>query len=188
MQGATLEFNLKLEGKPPLRLRGMIRSAKEKPETRTYFYDVQFAQLRPAEQDAIYSFVVEKQRKELQTRPVAGPAGAQQTKGRAAYRAQKRFPVRFAVVGQPGSNAATALDLSSGGSRVAFHSELREDRGVAFAIYFAVRRARGPDTPRGNRAAKRIRPLFTNERSEGSVVRGDAGPREGLAGCGALKR
>jgi hypothetical protein len=126
--GHSLEFSLRLENKSPLRLRGIVRSVKERPETRAYYYGVQFDRLRPAEQDAIYQFVVDKQRKELQQRPVAPSPGGPQTKGRAAYRAQRNFPVRYAVVGTPGSNPATALDLSRGGSRVAFDGELREDR------------------------------------------------------------
>lgn len=125
--GNSLEFNLRLDGKPALRLRGVIRSTKERPETRSYYYGVQFDRLRPAEQDAIYQFVVDKQRKELQQRPAPLQAAAQ-TKGRAAYRAQRNFAVRYAVVGTPGSSPATALDVSRGGSRVAFDGELREDR------------------------------------------------------------
>lgn len=132
LKGVTMQFKLPLEGKPPLLLTGTIRSANSRAETRTFIYGVQFGKLRPADQDAIYQFVVERQRKDLhaKTSAAANTAAAQSSKGRSAYRAQRMFPVTFVVTGLPVRGTAMALDLSRGGTRVAFNDQLEESRGL----------------------------------------------------------
>ncbi|MDQ6929181.1 MAG: PilZ domain-containing protein [Candidatus Eremiobacteraeota bacterium] len=130
-RGVTVHFKLPIEDKPSLALTGVIRSVTSNAETKTFLYGVQFEKLRPADRDTIYQFVVDKQRHQLHSRSTATEkAAAQTTTGRASFRAQRSFPIRFVVVGLPISSEAIALDLSRGGTRIAFDEQMRDDRMV----------------------------------------------------------
>lgn len=131
VRGSKLQFKLPIEKKAPLALSGVIRSVASNADKKTYLYGVQFEKLRAADQDTIYQFVVDKQRHDLHSRTRATEIAAAQSKtGRASFRAQRMFSVRFVVVGLPISSTAVALDLSRGGTRIAFDEQMRDDRLV----------------------------------------------------------
>lgn len=137
LRGTDIEFTLAREGKVPLKLRGSIASIDFKQENRMFHYGVKYRNLRPAESDAIYHFIVEQQRRGMQQKHQAAEEAAKTTSNgsslrsvreRAAYRVEKTFGVRFSIVGMRGTNDARALDTSVGGMRISFDRKMQLDR------------------------------------------------------------
>ena len=133
LRGTDMEFSLARAGKPPLTLRGTIASIDFKQENRMFHYGVKYRNLRPADSDGIYQFIVEQQRRSLQqkhqeadTQPKA--PGLRSVRERSAYRVERLFPVRYSVIGLRGSDSATAVDTSIGGMRIAFDRKQQLDR------------------------------------------------------------
>lgn len=103
LRGTDIEFTLARDGKAPLKLLGTIASIDFKQENRMFHYGVKYRNLRPADSDAIYQFIVEQQRRDLQQKnqeqepqKTTGSGGLRSVRERSAYRVEKNFPVRQA--------------------------------------------------------------------------------------------
>src|SRR5690349_4614830 len=75
LKDVAVEFELPRRDKKPLKLCGKVCHIDFKPTTRTFDYGIQYVGLRPADTDNIYQFIVEEQRRRLQTRD-SGSDGA----------------------------------------------------------------------------------------------------------------
>jgi c-di-GMP-binding flagellar brake protein YcgR len=137
LRGTDIEFTLKREGKAPLKLLGTIASIDFKQENRMFHYGIKYRNLRPADSDSIYQFIVEQQRRGMQQKHNAAEEASKTTSNgsalrsvreRAAYRVEKTFPIRFSIVGMRGTNDARALDTSIGGMRISFDRKMQLDR------------------------------------------------------------
>ena len=129
LKETAMEFELPRKGKEPLKLRGKVRHIDFKATTRTFDYGIEYLGLRPADTDAIYQFVVEEQRRKLQTKdgePLSRAAKARDRQ--AVLRVERKFPVQYAVFGQRGMTPAMALDISRGGMRIVLDRVVPEER------------------------------------------------------------
>ncbi|MDP9018274.1 MAG: PilZ domain-containing protein [Candidatus Eremiobacteraeota bacterium] len=137
LRGGAVQFSLTRENKAPLQLQGVIASVDFRQPSRLFHYGVQFKSLRPSDTDSIYQFIVEQQRRGMQNRgdeaacgqkAVSNGAPLRSVRERAAYRAERTFPVRYTTVGVRGSVDAFAVDVSVGGMRIAFDRKMQLDR------------------------------------------------------------
>ena len=134
LRDSDLAFDLKREGKPPVKLAGKVMSVDYKQGNKLFHYGVRFSRLRTADSDAVYQYIVEQQRRAIKTndseqRPSApGRAALRSVPERGAYRVEKMFPLRYSVTGLRGSSPAIAVDLSVGGMRIAFDRKQQIDR------------------------------------------------------------
>jgi hypothetical protein len=135
LRDSDIKFDLKRDGKSPVTLSGKVMSIDYKQGNKMFHYGVKFNKLRPADNDAVYQFIVEQQRRGIAAkkqenepqRPAAAPA-LRAVAERSAYRVEKMFALRYGVIGIRGSNAAIALDTGIGGMRIAFESKQNPNR------------------------------------------------------------
>lgn len=140
LRESDIKFDLKREGKAPVALSGKVMSIDYKQGNKMFHYGVKFNKLRPADNDAVYQFIVEQQRRGIQAkqqqsepqRPAGGAPALRSVAERSGYRVEKMFPLRYSVIGMRGSSAAVAIDASIGGMRVAFDSKQNIDREIGF--------------------------------------------------------
>ena len=136
LRGSAVEFDLpRGEGSKPVKLQGAITSINFKQSNRTFIYGIQFKTMRQADRDVVYAFIVEHQRRGIQSK-LEPPVSKQNSlelhsvRERGAYRVDRSFAVRYSVLGQRGSTPATALDVSRGGMRLVADRALRTDQDL----------------------------------------------------------
>lgn len=134
LRDSDIAFELKRDGKAPVKLTGKVMSVDYKQGNKMFHYGVRFNRLRPADSDAVYQYIVEQQRRAIksndpeQRAPAPGRPALRSVPERGAYRVEKMFAMRYSVTGLRGSTAAVAVDLSVGGMRIAFDRKQQIDR------------------------------------------------------------
>ena len=131
LKGVELAFELPRKNKEPLKLRGRICHVDFKAMTKLFDYGIQYVGLRPADADAIYQFVVEEQRRKLQTREghVEATKNGKAAKDRqAVLRVERQFPIQYAIFGTRNFTPAIASDISRGGLRIVIDRQVPDDR------------------------------------------------------------
>jgi c-di-GMP-binding flagellar brake protein YcgR len=130
LKGVEIAFELPRKTKEPLKLRGRVCHIDFKPMTKTFDYGIQYIGLRPADSDAIYQFVVEEQRRKLQTREghLEATKNGKAKDRQAVLRVERKFPIQYAIFGQRAFAPAMATDISRGGMRVILDRAIPEDR------------------------------------------------------------
>lgn len=130
LKGVEMAFELPRKAKEPLRLRGRICHIDFKPMTKTFDYGIQYIGLRPADSDMIYQFVVEEQRRKLQTREghIEAAKNGKAKDRHAVLRVERTFPIQYAIFGQRTFAPAIATDISRGGLRVVLDRFIPDDR------------------------------------------------------------
>ena len=126
----AVEFDLPRKGAPPLRLPGRIQKATFLPADRTFKYAVEFDALDEGERESLLRYISAEQRRLLRSsgehpdRAAAEPRASEQ---RAHRRIDVTMPVRIAITDVPGAMEGIALDLSTGGARIACGRVLRQE-------------------------------------------------------------
>lgn len=130
LKGVELAFELQRKNKEPLKLRGRICHVDFKAMTKTFDYGIQYLGLRPADADAIYQFVVEEQRRKLQTREghLEAAKNGKAKDRQAVLRVERKFPIQYAIFGQRAFTPAVATDVSRGGLRIVLDRQIPDDR------------------------------------------------------------
>lgn len=132
LKDAELSFDVPRPGKEPLKLNGRIRHVDFKPTTRTFDYGVEYVHMRKADADAIYQFVMEEQRRKLQTKDGLDdlhPARKGKAQDRQnVLRVERKFPIEFVPYGSRLPQPGTAHDISRGGMRIVVDRVLADDR------------------------------------------------------------
>lgn len=134
LKDAEISFDVPRRGKAPLKLRGKVRHVDFKATTRTFDYGIEYLGLRSADADAIYQFVLEEQRRKIQTRngldDLHGGKNAHVKDRQKVLRVERKFPIGFVPYGARLPQPGIAHDISRGGMRIVVDRVLPEERSV----------------------------------------------------------
>lgn len=140
LKDSELSFELKRPGKEPLKLSGRVRHVDFKATTRTFDYGIEHVHKHRGSADDIYQYVLEEQRRKLQTKDGlvdrdTGPARKAASREN-VLRVERKFPIEFVPYGSRTPNPAVAHDISRGGMRIVVDRVLAEDR--TFELRFTL--------------------------------------------------
>jgi hypothetical protein len=155
----AVEFDLPRDGQPLLRLAGKIRKVTYSPSDRTFRYAIEFEALREDDREMLLRYIIEEQRRTIS---VARRADEYLSKPKVSMRLQEQrahrrievnIPVTLTIVDSGVTCEATAVDVSTGGSRIIIDNVLRQEWVVAMCFTLPNEILRALQQMRGSRAS-----------------------------------
>ncbi|MDP9017729.1 MAG: PilZ domain-containing protein, partial [Candidatus Eremiobacteraeota bacterium] len=140
--GQPVSYTLRRgDGKPDMKLSGVIRTKRYAESEHIYFYGVKFDPMKTADHDVLLQEISQLERRlivhkraeaemPLKKPPAVALSAVGKKKAeqsRSAFRVSWPFQMTYKVPGIPGTHRATALDTSSGGMRIATDMVLRRE-------------------------------------------------------------